>query len=118
MLIDAICHRPGKINQFEDVIALSGVIFRDFELNRRQPSVFGQNCRWNGNFADIMQFTHDPQPGLQVVAQAKLGRIATDRLATLPIGFMENLRASQRLYPRSLTHAQLDKVAIAMEYSR
>jgi hypothetical protein len=62
MLIDATCHRPGKINQFEDVIALSGAIFRDFELNRRQPSLFGENFRCNGNFADIMQFTHDLQP--------------------------------------------------------
>ena len=118
MLIDAICHRPGKINQFVDVISLLGVIFQDFELNRRRPSRFGENCRWNGNFADIMQFTHDPQPGLQFVAQAKLGRIATDTLATLPSGFMENLHDSQRLSPRSLTHAQLDKVAIGMEYSR
>ena len=65
-----------------------------------------------------MQFTHDPQPGLQVVAQAKLGRIATNTLATLPSGFMENLHDSQRLSPSSLTHDQLDKVAIAMEYSR
>ena len=63
MLIDAICHQPGRINQFVDVIALLGVIFHHFKLNRRQPSLFGQNCRWNGNFADIMQFTLDLPTG-------------------------------------------------------